>query len=171
MTICEYCQKEEERHLCPEFVNKLRAERDAALLQVRELEADKESQRRRAREAEERASSMDRLNDVLKAEVAQKDLCIKDLTSSERIRVPDLLKDLEDYSRGEITLSRLGEILSQSPAVLRAVFVRAANHMSGKDQQTEKRKCECVWLDGGIVGEYRDPKAPCAVHDKPGQPR
>lgn len=30
----------------------------------------------------------------------------------------------------------------------------------------EKRKCECVWLDGGIVGEYRDPKVPCPVHDK-----
>lgn len=39
------------------------------------------------------------------------------------------------------------------------------------DQFVDKRKCECVWLDGGIVGEYRDPKVPCAVHDKPGHPR
>lgn len=43
------------------------AQRDAALLQIRELEADKESQRRRAREAEERATSMDRLNGEFKA--------------------------------------------------------------------------------------------------------
>lgn len=31
---------------------------------------------------------------------------------------------------------------------------------------TEKRKCECVWLDGGVVGEYRDPAKKCPVHDK-----
>lgn len=30
---------------------------------------------------------------------------------------------------------------------------------------TKKPKCECVWLDGGIVGEYRDPKVHCPVHD------
>jgi len=29
----------------------------------------------------------------------------------------------------------------------------------------EKQKCECVWLDGGIVGEYRDPAVKCLVHD------
>jgi hypothetical protein len=26
--------------------------------------------------------------------------------------------------------------------------------------------CECGWLDGGIVGEYRDPSKKCRVHDK-----
>lgn len=35
-----------------------------------------------------------------------------------------------------------------------------------KETQTEKRKCECVWLDGGVVGEYRDPAKKCPVHDK-----
>lgn len=30
----------------------------------------------------------------------------------------------------------------------------------------EKRKCECVWLDGGPLGEYRDRRVACAVHDK-----
>ncbi len=35
MPVCEYCQKDEESHMCPEFVNNLRRERDAA---VRALE-------------------------------------------------------------------------------------------------------------------------------------
>lgn len=30
----------------------------------------------------------------------------------------------------------------------------------------EKGKCECVWLDGGPVGDYRDRRVPCSVHDK-----
>lgn len=56
--------------------------------------------------------------------------------TEKRFRVPDLLKLLEDYSRAELTLSRLGEILDQSPPVLRAVFVRAAKVMAGNEQPT-----------------------------------
>lgn len=145
----EKVDREDLKYMLNEFKN----QRDAALLQIGQLQKDKEElieQRDKAYKmldhnlgvsdgVRARLEESNRLNSVLQAEVAQKDLCIKDLTSSERVRVPDLLKDLEDYSRGEITLSRLGEILNQSPAVLRAVFVRAANHMSGKDQETEKR--------------------------------
>jgi len=43
--------------------------------------------------------------------------------------VVTVLKYVDDYNRGEVTLSRLGEQLGQSPAVLRAVFVRAGKKM------------------------------------------
>lgn len=90
--------------------------------------------------------------DVLQREVEQKDLCIKDLKSCERIRIPDLLKDLEDYSRGEITLSRLGEILGQSPAVLRAVFVRGGTD----DEAYDKQKKHNGALEIAIQEAHRD---------------
>jgi hypothetical protein len=45
------------------------------------------------------------------------------------------LRDLEDYSRGEITLSRLSEILGQSPPVLRALLVQVGKVASGKESE------------------------------------
>ena len=43
------------------------------------------------------------------------------------------LRDIEDYALGKITLSRLGEILGQSPPVLRRIIVRAGKLMSGEE--------------------------------------
>lgn len=43
-----------------------------------------------------------------------------------------VFRHLEEYSRDEIALSRLGELLNQSPPVVRAVIVRAAKKMSGE---------------------------------------
>ena len=43
------------------------------------------------------------------------------------------LRDIENYALGNITLSRLGEILGQSPPVLRRIIVRAGKLMSGEE--------------------------------------
>lgn len=54
--------------------------------------------------------------------------------------------------------------IMQGGGVDREVFKNV--YEIAKEQAGLKRKCECVWLDGGAVGEYRDHKAPCAIHDK-----
>lgn len=39
MSICGYCHEDTLSHMCPKFVEKIRAERDAANLQIRDLKA------------------------------------------------------------------------------------------------------------------------------------
>jgi hypothetical protein len=74
--VCEYCLKEERSHMCPEFVNKLRAERDTLLLQLSEvpkkiLAAVNAEQLRCGKIAEAFWSEEDKLNVDLRVKLTQ----------------------------------------------------------------------------------------------------
>lgn len=106
--------------------------------------------------------------DRLAREEADKAKLVAELDQA--VKDGNRLADALVKSREEVANLKLQ--IDEAKGILRRVVENTPPNRITEDAEaflngkTEKRKCECVWLDGGPLGDYRDRRVQCSIHDK-----